>query len=370
MKMKRSLLPILCVVLLSGCISEYIPTGLDSVRGILVVDGAITDGESVFALRRSVAMTDTLTGAETVDNATVFVETNDGERIPAEFRGSGIYAAQTGVLDVAKEYRLRMTVDGEDYVSGFLSPLITPPIDSISFNKERLGDPVIVSVSTHDPDDISPYYRWTYRETWEVQAQLYANARWGPDGSIIWHSLSSSENTYYCWGRDSSKMIFLATADKMRENVISQQTLVEIPCSHDKLSILYHIEVTQMHIRTEAYEYFSDMQQSVERTGDLFSPVLTTAIRGNIRCENDPERQIIGYIEVATATQMDRYFWEKDNLGIYEKVWETCEEYSATNETSAILTYPSLRAPLRCVDCRTKENAGKNKPQDWPTDHL
>lgn len=74
----------------------------------------------------------------------------------------------------------------------------------------------------------------------------------------------TSQNTYYCWGRDSSKVMLLATTDKLTENLIYEKKLIEIPRDHDKLKILYYIEVKQNRIRKGAYAYFENMQRNIE----------------------------------------------------------------------------------------------------------
>ena len=360
------------------CIDEYIPQGMEEVRGILVVDGMIRNGESVFRLSYSAGTSDKLDGSQAINHAEVYVESNDGIRVSALFSGSGVYIAQTPVLDAEKEYRFSALIDGELCESEFLSPIITAEIDSIFPVKQGINEPVELCVATHDPDNSSMYYRWTYRETWEVKADLYANARWGPSGDVIFHNLHTSENTYYCWGRDSSKTFILASAEKLSENRITQQILTSFPCDHDKLSILYHIETEQMQLRESAYKYFANVNEQVERAGDIFSPILTTGLRGNIYFRGDPGRVVIGYIEVATVTSMDRYIWERE--GFYKAPLRRCNPDNLSDIVwwdirtfgySPIYLYLEKMAVRSvCVDCRVKENASKLKPPGWLTEHL
>ncbi|GHT30823.1 hypothetical protein AGMMS49574_11390 [Bacteroidia bacterium] len=153
--------------------------------------------------------------------------------------------------------------------------------------------------------------------------------------------------------------------------MISQEKLIDIPCEHDKLSILYHVEVEQMQIREAAYNYFFDMQQKVESTGSLFSPILTTGISGNIRCLNDPERMIIGYIDVSTRAKRDMYVWEKD--GYFEAPQQICPSLVTLDGVGGAAIYilgESFVESYLCVVCRKRENASKNKPDGWPTRHL
>ena len=389
--MKKVILSIIIACLFNCCIQEFIPQGIEEVRGILVIDGMIQDGESVFRISYSVGISDTLDGSEAINHAEVYVESDDGMRIPAFFAGNGTYVAQTPVLEAAKAYRLSVLIDGEICESEYLSPIFTTEIDSIFPIKEGGNssvEPIKICIATFDPDNRSVYYRWKYRETWEVKAELYAQGRYLEDengriidyGTIIPHSLRTSENTYYCWGRDSSKTFVLASTEKLLENRIAQQQLVTIPSDHDKLSVLYHIEVEQMQIRETAYNYFADIKEQTDRSGDIFDPIITTGLRGNISFRNDPERVVIGYIEVATITTVDRYIWERE--GFYNPPLRMCTPYVIPWEGTYMLwdrdffgyvraVYnDEASADKRCVDCRTKENASKAKPLGWPTDHL
>ena len=77
------------LLLLSACVTDYEPKGLEQVRDLLVVDGIITNGETTIKLRRSVGLTDDFTEDEFVNNAKVVVER---EAHPAR------YVAGTGYI--------------------------------------------------------------------------------------------------------------------------------------------------------------------------------------------------------------------------------------------------------------------------------
>jgi hypothetical protein len=368
----RTTLFFLALLALAGCISEFIPKDIQEESGLLIVDGAITNGESVFTLSRSVGISGELSEEVMINHAAVNVESSDGGRIPATFKGDGKYVAQTGSLDANLQYRLSVDVDGETYQSDYLSPIPTAEIDSLFPMKKEKGAPVFICLTSHATEGSSRFFRWKYRETWEVRAELYADARWN-GGGVIFHNLYTSENTYYCWGRDSSKTLLLGDTEKLSRNIISQQKIAEIPCDHDKLSILYHIEVEQTQVSEAAYRYFSDMQQRVERTGDLFSPVLASGLRGNIRCTADPGRMVIGYVGVSTTTRKDLYVWEDG--GLYEPPMRQChyltiQSWNDVYRTYGVYMYGTSLAPYDCVDCRRKEKVTKDRPAEWPSDHL
>ena len=89
------------LLLLSACVTDYEPKGLEQVRDLLVVDGIITNGETTIKLRRSVGLTDDFTEDEFVNNAKVVVEREDGAVFTcANSSGKGEYKVDMGQTKV------------------------------------------------------------------------------------------------------------------------------------------------------------------------------------------------------------------------------------------------------------------------------
>ena len=356
-------------VLLYGCITAFEPKGIEEVSDLLIIDGTITNGESVFKLSHSVGLTEELKGNEYINGASVYIETDAGDTFKAVQEIIGTYTIPTGELDANKQYRLNVEYNGRHYQSPFLAPLITPEIDSISVQKKGKGEMVNICVNTHDPKNLSKYYRWSYKETWEVQANLYANAR-EENGRLIMHE--GAENTLYCWVYNYSHTLLLGSTEKLSENIISGKRIAQIPPGSDCLSVLYRIEVDQIQLRKEAHDYFSNLQKNVEQTGSLFTP-MPSEMKGNITCLTDPDLPVIGYIEVATTTKIAHYIPVSANL--YEPPRRECpvidDTALAIEQNYAIYEYLPMRttyAPLACVDCRLRGT--KKRPEDWPNNHY
>ena len=377
MLMKKQLIIYVSLALLSlaACVTDFTPE-VKGVSGILVVDGTITDGESVFRLSRSVGITDDIRSADTITNAEVSVERSDGVFFKASQESKGAYRAINGALDPNLEYRLNISLDGKQYQSSFLRPTFTPEIDSLSFQGHGGEKPVTIHVSSHAGKDSPPYYCWSYKENWEIQSRWFANAREEPLGSknIIWHNPYTSENTYHCWVKDSSKVLLVGTTEKLTENRLAEHKLFEIPVSDERLSVLYHVEVSQMQIRKEAYDYFKILQDEIERTGNLFSPVLTAGENGNIYNVSDPDELVIGYVEVATVSRGRMFIENEGDLYLPEvNPLDRCPVFSVREGAMAGLawySYPDTKTYHRCVDCRLKPGATKNRPAWWPNEHY
>ena len=366
--MKALKLLFILLLTLSACVEEFRPE-VEGVSGILVVDGTITNGESEFYLSRSISILDTLRGENNITNATMEVERSDGATYPAVHEGNGRYKIQTGDLDYEKEYRLNFSIDGKKYQSTFLKPIKTVEIDSLSWRKGQFGEPLWVYLDTHGGEDDSPYYKWSFKETWEVTAHFFAVEGY-VNGKLVDFDRNTPNNRYYCWARDSSKSLLLESTTDLTENRIARKTLIEISPKDERISHLYHIDVSQIQLREEAYDYFKILQEEIERTGGLFSIIMSAGDNGNIFCLDNPEETIIGYVEVASTTKKAMYIEYTRENRIFEGDGVICWQEKADHKRDPKpwiqgLTYSTWY----CVDCREHYNATKDKPEWWPTDH-
>ncbi len=362
------------IIGLYGCITDYTPTDINEQSDLLVIESTITNGTTHVKISQSVGLLDYISLSKTIENATVYVETEDGNiKLQGRHIENGNYEVETGNLNMGAKYRLRITADGKEYASSYLAPLVTPEIDSIFWTKQQQGDPVYINVSTHNAKDQSRYYRWSYQENWEIKAEMFANAA-RIDGRIIYFDLVSSNNRYYCWSKDVSNTLLLESSEKLSENVISRKRLKEISPSNSRFSSLYHILVSQVSLRQEAYNYFSNLQKNVEQTGGIFSSMPSES-KGNISCLSDPDLPVIGYVEVATTTQKELYIPHSD--GLYESSSYCYSQITEDSEIGGneILNYmpppgSTTYAPARCVNCLVFPYSTKDKPSWWPSPNL
>ncbi|MCD8263759.1 MAG: DUF4249 domain-containing protein [Tannerellaceae bacterium] len=349
------------------------------VEGILVIEGTIIPDSTEIKISRSIGLSDFFNDQHYVSGAEVYVEGSDGQRFgPGEWTDKGNYLVKTGDFMQGVDYRLSVQYDGELYYSDFLSPISTTPVDSISWIKRGEGKSVFICVNTHDPEDRTSYYRWTYVEYWEVHARIFAYTTFEIIDNKeveVNHRMSTPDNIHNCFARDSSKTLLLASTEKFSENIISEKRLIEIEPTDDRLSVLYYMEVSQMQIRKEAYDYFYNLQKNVDQTAGLFSSMPSEMI-GNIHCETDPDKTVIGFIEVTTVQKAERYIdGYAENL--YERPFLSCPITTPFSEEGTIgelymrdRTDGDKYTYRRCFDCRTSYNASKNKPWFWPTSAL
>lgn len=375
-----------CLVL-SGCITEYIPAKISQTADILVVEGIITNDETLITLSRSTYLTDTDNGATSpnyVSGAKIYVECDDGTQMAAEPQNPGIYLIKTGKLNYERKYRLKIETEEKEadcneedspcptktyeYCSGFSYPIVTSEIDSVFRMQKSRGEPVTIHVSTQSSTQSSGeynentvlYYLWSYVENWEIIPIL---PRWGYPS--------------VCWNEKKNTGLLLGSATKtVSGNLIDDVT--EIDPSDSKLSDMYRITVKQNAISKQAYDYFSNIKKNAQQTGSIFSPI-PLELKGNITCTTDPGIPVIGYVEVSTTTKKQLYISQRDNL--YEPPPRDCQIYTVddlkklfntdqippipsdyTLYQEAFYDSPALYAKKYCVEC----DGTTQKPDDWP----
>lgn len=379
MKIRPTIILSAFIFILCGCITDFNASGIDEVADILVVEGIITDDESTVMLSRSVNLNEEYFGDYYIDNAHVYVACDDGTQWEADSSLNGTprngrYTIHTGLLNPDRKYRLKIEIEEVDstgfrqtyeYCSDYSYSIKTPEIDSIFWIKRGQGQQVTVHVSTHEPEGKVLFYRWSYTEDWEINSQYYVEGY-----------------PYYCWNRASSRDLLIGSAEKTVFGKLID-IVTELSPSDRKLSVLYRITVKQNAISKRAYNYFANIKKNVEQTGSIFTPV-PSELRGNITCTTDPDRPVIGYIDVSSTTQKHCYIMRRDVYEVPYSLRQECEEvlmdslltwYNGEIPDDYVLLYPEsispddpiLYARDQCVDCR--RHGTEQKPDDWPDNH-
>lgn len=124
-----------------------------------------------------------------------------------------------------EKYAIHFLINGKEYQSDFVEPQITPEIDEVNYQYKELEE-VDIRVSTHNDDpDASRYYRWTYKEDWEIVSEYFAQYTWSYENGIQKLNQFSPENVHYCWASKTSNRILLSKSDNFSENKIKDHTI-------------------------------------------------------------------------------------------------------------------------------------------------
>ena len=399
--MKKIALYLAGLLLTASCIYPFEPE-TPPVDRCLVFEGNLVIGESS---TMSVRLLQPLSGSIVIAtdtwniNGEARVECTDGTVINGvpRLRGSNEVAFIFNLTNAsAKEaYRVWFTDDETKkvYRSNWMKVEKAPLIERIDFVPDDKN--VKVRLTLTGPTDDTRYFCWTYTEDWEIHSDflpLYLY-RYGVDPynirGLAYEEIQGEYDKYYCWNRASSKELFVADTRDLNSRTLPARQIAEFGRTTPRCQELYCISVTAYGISADRYAYIHHMNEVSNIQGDLFSPN-PSAMRGNLRCEQDSTELVLGYVGVCQTT-MTRAFFEGTryytgrvdySVRFFPNLSEPLEAES--NEKGYDYFYMLDNRPLylvadengdekmqwaprRCVDCTV--HGTKNKPSYWPNSH-
>jgi hypothetical protein len=317
--------------------------------------------------------------------AQVNVEGDNGSRFTLTGNSNGEYSVPQLILDNNEKYRLHIkTVDGKEYISDFASVKYTPPIDSITWQRENDG--LRLYANARDPQNATRYYQWKYEETWEFHSAFYSSLKYVWDTvtskiiNVVFKNSDLSADTaiYQCWNTLNSTSIILGSTEKLTADVVYLPVQYIEPRS-EKLSVLYSLNLRQYAISQEEYLFLQKMKKNTEQVGSIFD-AQPSQLSGNIHCLTDPNEIVIGYIGV-TQEQVKRIFiynsqvpgWNYDPGCVQVLIDNNLDSiakhgYDLTPTLPAKISFYGIisfyASTLPCVDCTLR---GKHqRPSFWP----
>lgn len=399
--MKKIALYFAGLLLTASCIYPFEPE-TPPVDRCLVFEGNLVIGESsTMAVRLLQPLSGSIvTATDTWNiNGEARVECTDGTVINGvpRLRGSNEVAFIFNLTNAsAKEaYRVWFTDDETKkvYRSNWMKVEKAPLIERIDFVPDDKN--VKVRLTLTGPTDDTRYFCWTYTEDWEIHSDflpLYLY-RYGVDPynirGLAYEEIQGEYDKYYCWNRASSKELFVADTRDLNSRTLPARQIAEFGRTTPRCQELYCISVTAYGISADRYAYIHHMNEVSNIQGDLFSPN-PSAMRGNLRCEQDSTELVLGYVGVCQTT-MTRAFFEGTryytgrvdySVRFFPNLSEPLEAES--NEKGYDYFYRLGNRPLylvadengdekmqwaprRCVDCTM--HGTKNKPSYWPNSH-
>ena len=364
---------ILCL-LTSNCVDEYNAKLPDGNIGVLVVDGnIISDSTVVFTLNRSFSLNEEgLPDDYNRIDADVKVVGTDGTTYTGLSLGSGRFLIPIGTLNREAKYSLEIQFEGDTYTSEPQNPLVTEPIDSLSFQQPDEEGSVYITLSTHSDD--AAHYIWTYVDTWELRSSYMTQWFYNPSTGKI----DTYEDYMYWrgWATGSSTDIYVGSTEGNRNNALVDKRIYSIANNNLRLSTLYSPQITQRRISKGEYEYYQNKLKLSEDMGGLFTPQ-PSEMPTNITC-SDPSKRVIGYVGVNMNVTQCRTFVHRSMIhyvsslrcGVEEPDGRTPDEmYEAGFRISF---YDAMAntvewAPRVCTDVRALGATMLTAPDYWPT---
>lgn len=347
-------------------------------HNILVVEGYIEvgGGQTSISLGRTNPVYDSAS-LSPVLSAAVSIESESGSAWLLNHLGNGTYSLKDHLPEDQK-YMLRISTEAGEYWSELITPIITPEIQEVNFEKNEEG--VIIYASTLGNED-ARYFIWDFEETWTYRSAYRAYYRYERNTNQM-ILLKEEEHAYKCWKSNISRRIILASSEGYQNDHIYQKELLQIADRSDKLGERYSLFVKQKAINREAFIFWEAIRKNSDDIGGIFSP-LPSLVSSNLYNINNPEEPVIGYIS-AGKSAVKRIFINKSEV----EPWRTlipeyirCQIFDVPAEEYPNIYWgryyvpliPNCGAPVcpgflisttECADC-TVRGGFLQKPDFW-----
>jgi hypothetical protein len=370
---------ILIMILMSSCISEFLPQ-ITEEKEMLVVEGLITDrrGTNTIKLSKSMPLGER-SAARPLGGCSVTISDDLGNIFWLRESVTGIYNTDSILFRgvVGRYYTLHISVqDGNrliNYESYPVEMKFVPPIDSVYYEKTVIREQFEkfdriegcqIYIDTHDPTNNSKFFRWDYQETWKIR-------------------LPFDIPNQTCWISNNSKDINIESSLAFKEDRIPRHPVTYISNATDRLKTTYSILVNQYSLNEDEYNYWKKLKSITVSVGGLHD-IIPASIPSNIVCIENPAEKVLGYFSVS-AISSERIFIKDSFQGMVDQyakcatdtlyggpdyieglgisIWTLFDTPAAPFSSPRIRIFTETKG---CADCTVRGNT--IKPTFWPTD--
>ncbi len=309
--MRSSPLTILTVVISSACIDSF-NLNIGSTIRLLSVDGMITTDPGPYTVKLFWSSTvvipngffGTMNSLPTpVSGAQVTIVDDQGLAETLQYQGKGVYeTSSTGMHGVAgRTYHLDIiTTDGQNYSS--TPEFLAPPgeIDSAYFQFKygetvQNGIPVEADGFTIFVDakanSMRSLLRWNWTGTYKVFTHPELEQTQGPPTNPPVYSPAPCYgppcSCCTCYITERQTVPFLSDNLYISNSTFLHYPVATIPFVARNFYDKYYLEITQLSVTANTYQFWKLVQSQIAGTTSLFQPPIA-AIEGNIVSSSSP----------------------------------------------------------------------------------
>ena len=375
MTQKRHILFLLILLLLSSCITQFVPK-IEEEKELLVVQGLITDQYETDTIKLSKSLPlGEISAARPLSGCIVTISDNFGNLVSLSESAPGTYLTPSSFFGIiGRSYTLHVKTNSASgnlsYESYPMEMVPVPPIDSLYYEKKVVEKPegffkgvdaCQIKLDTHDPQNKCKFYRWDFSETWEFR-------------------LLFDVPNQTCWINDKSHSINIKSTAAFDEASIKSYPINYITNVTDRLRTEYSILVNQYSLNEDEYIYWEKIQNIAVQVGGLYD-IIPASVPSNLTCVENPADKVLGYFSVS-AKSSKRIFIKDKFAGIIDRynhcITDTVYSpyFPGVNVTAWILFSHLLSIPQvsfyeittneGCADCTLRGT--KIKPDFWTDD--
>ena len=328
-----------------SCVREFDP-GIETNQELLVVEGMITDQDRSNRIILSKSTKIGMPVGETpVSGAIVTIADENGYITTLTESPAGTYSTDSTLFRgrIGGSYSLNIKINERVYETDFIEMKPVPDIGSLYYEKvifsnsrdtTDIDEGCRIYLDSYDPSGACLYYRWDYNETWEY---------------VIPYAVTNK----VCWVSERSREILIRKTSLYSQARIEKFPVLLITNESDRLKETYSILVRQYSLNEEEFSFWEKIKNVSENVGNLYD-VTPVAIKGNIRCCNDPGETVLGYFSVSAVSEK-RLFIHDHFFGLPHFM-----TYCATDTLSGMLPETGLNSEYWVI-----EDFGDEIPPFW-----
>ncbi len=342
------------LLLCSGCFKEIFFENVPDEQS-LVVQGTITDVPGPRTIYLSYTAPFGRQDPERISAAQIDLLDEKGKKWPYEEILKGRYVMRDSQLRILPGERYFVEIkltSGEVFRSEIQGMPRSSQIDDIRLTFNQLEDnrPLRVSVDVSALGNAKgTFLRWSLLRF--ARKQEVDQFRIRPFSLDI-----PTPKTCYITYPVNEQSILLFGTDRKDDFKIRQQELATIPTDRT-FSDRNMIQVVQYSLPEAAYLYYRKINTITNQVGTIFDPP-PAKVRGNISQLNDPDRIILGYVDLAAVDTAVTFV----NPSFFEPVF-------ISSDCMQDFSRPDWRDtwgfPATCLNCLLIPGAGVQLPKYW-----
>ena len=317
--MRSYLMIMLCALFFAACEDIYHPE-LEEMEELMVIEARLVYGQSANLVKiyKTIGFNEMTKSYPPVSGADVTLVDDKGITVKLKETEKGNYLLSQP-LQPAKKYKLHISAEKEIYVSAFEEVLPVPSPGSVYMEAEEKLAPASTDESASqlrlvkgaqlyadvDGQGNARYFRFTGRKvcqyTYNVEVRGGASP---PIPFYAWYSATPAESFNIAAPPDYS-----VTGKIRKHPLVFLERSVNVYISEAPTVFSGWIFIcNQYAISEQTYRFYSDLKKQLSASGKIFDPLYTQA-KGNITCTTDPEKTVLGHVEIASVREY-RFYME------------------------------------------------------------
>ncbi len=312
---------VVLISVLASCVEPFDITGEvatgENIETFLVVEATLTNElkqqEVLLGRGRSFA-NDSI--QPVTQNANVNVIDGNGTTFSFSELEPGRYISdQTFQALPNTTYQLNITTaQGSSFASELVSLPETASIADV-YAERTTNDLGIEGIAIYADSRVAqggaPFLRYQYEETYKIIAPL-----WSPFDMVVtdpnppygFALVPREQEERVCYGTQLSNRIIQSSTLNRSGNEINKNLVRFIPRDDFIISHRYSILVRQLVQSPDAYSFYRILEEQAG-SESVFSEIQPGFIEGNMSNTDNPNEKVLGYFEVANASQ-ERFFFD------------------------------------------------------------